>query len=258
LEVTTMATIEITAAAIAQALRDSDGNRSQAAKQLGVSTRTLGRRIEQHADEIAELLNQGETAQDEITEPAPADEVTPDADPEPEPEVAAGTDEEEAPAEAVAPKPKGTYKSKPADKACACGCGELTARTFARGHDSKYASALRGQYKDGAKTREEVLAIAKGISDRFHGKLAKSLAQADRDHSGAGTCPCCDEKTARTFVRGHDSRYAKALRAKVAGGEMTRDEALEAAKAISERFHGKVTKALDKDATAGAEAADGE
>jgi len=62
---------------------------------------------------------------------------------------------------------------------CACGCGTQIARTFVRGHDSKLGKQLRADYAAGKLTRAQVLAAAKKISERFHGKMTRSIAQVD-------------------------------------------------------------------------------
>jgi hypothetical protein len=269
------------------ALQAADGSATEAAKVLGVPRTTVIGRAKRHEARLAQVAAEGETVQEEapqtgeavspfVADPAnPTDEElaaaiqrgldngtmidadvwlaqqeAADASEVIEPEDEAGEPEAETadePAEVKAPKAKGTYKPKPADKQCACGCGELTARVFARGHDSRFASKLRAAYKAGEMTREQVIEAAGKVSERFHGKLVKSLAQADEEsRPGTGTCPCCGEAASRTFVRGHDSRYAKKLTAGYVAGEMTREQVAKTAAAISDRFAGKVAKALDR------------
>lgn len=76
-------------------------------------------------------------------------------------------------------------------------------------------------------------------------EVARDAREADQP-ARSGVCACgCGEAAARTFVRGHDAVYASKLTRAVRGGEMSAEQAVEAAGAISERFHGKITRALE-------------
>lgn len=66
-------------------------------------------------------------------------------------------------------------------KWCRCGCGgQIPARqTFVQGHDNLYASALRTAYATGARPRDDVLAAALAISERFCGRVTRMVDRVD-------------------------------------------------------------------------------
>lgn len=61
-------TTTVTPAEIAQALIATAGNKSKAAELLGMSIRTFGRRVAEHAEEIETLIAAAQAEQDETTE----------------------------------------------------------------------------------------------------------------------------------------------------------------------------------------------
>lgn len=134
-------------------------------------------------------------------------------------------------------------------KPCACECGELVTRKFARGHDSRLLSKLRAAVVAKELTSVQAIARAEEISSRFAGKVTKSMNNMDKVRAvttGPLTpCPCgCGELVARTFARGHDSKFAQELRAGYVAGNLTRDEVMGQAKMISEAFTRKMVKQL--------------
>jgi hypothetical protein len=145
-------------------------------------------------------------------------------------------------------KPRGTTKTPVEPTPCECGCGTLVTRTFVRGHDSRLLKELRAKYAAGEMDRADVLSQAASISVLFLGKVTKSVDRLDTGSVApvaARDCACgCGGKTARSFVRGHDSKLGKQLRAAYVAGTMTSDEVMDRAGQISERFTGKMTRAL--------------
>ena len=91
------------------------------------------------------------------------------------------------PRDAGAPAPKAARAPKPPKAVkepglCVHGCGQRTERPqakFVRGHDSLLAQELRAAYANGEKTAEQVREHAGLISEKFLGKMNRSIAAVD-------------------------------------------------------------------------------
>lgn len=68
-------------------------------------------------------------------------------------------------------------------------------------------------------------------------------------------CLCgCDKEVGGKFAPGHDARFASALVTAVEFGLLSREDAVAAAKGVSDAFEAKVTKTIDGRAEKAAEA----
>jgi hypothetical protein len=284
---TTAAAKDQFAAEAYAALKANNGNATLTAKQLDLARTTFRALITRHEANMAQAATEAPEAADEFdasraeydaaTEGTPGDPVVAgivakmyhEDDAETDRLITEGGAEPFDPAAAAAETPepakrtrKGRQpKTAPEGKPCACRCGTIVNRTFVRGHDSVLLKKLRAAYSADDMTRDEVLAQAKAISARFHGKVAKSLGRVDQGIATPteNTRPCacgCGTQVNRTFARGHDSLHAKNLRAAYVAGKLDRREVLANAQVIGDRFVGKMVKQLanaDAQAAAAAE-----
>ena len=129
------------------------------------------------ATEIAEQRTAAELADlRSETDPGTGAEPGPDAEPGQDP---APDADAPAPKAARAPKPPKAVKEP---GLCVHGCGQRTERPqakFVRGHDSLLAQELRAAYANGEKTAEQVREHAGLISEKFLGKMNRSIAAVD-------------------------------------------------------------------------------
>lgn len=90
------------------------------------------------------------------------------------------------PKAAADPKPPKQERVAKQPGLCVHGCGQMCQRPqakFVRGHDSLLAQELRAAYANGERTAEQIREHAALISDKFLGKIERSIAAVDAERA---------------------------------------------------------------------------